>query len=65
MARLLLLAALQSQLQLAASSAWNASKWETVLLTDAVKNGAVCLDGENHTHHLQCATPPPHGGTAR
>jgi hypothetical protein len=38
-----------------------------VLLTDAVKNGAVCLDGENHTHHLQCATPlpPPHGGTAR
>ena len=58
-----------SNARVSSRAAWNASKWETVLLTDAVKNGAVCLDGENHTHHLQCATPlpppPPHGGTAR
>ena len=36
---------------------WNASKWELVLLTDAAKTGAVCLDGSPGGYQIRRGKP--------
>ena len=40
-----------------ASSAWNASHWELVLLTEAAKTGAVCLDGSPGGYQIRPGKP--------
>jgi hypothetical protein len=37
---------------------WNASKWELVMLTDAVSQGAVCLGACDHSLMHVCARTP-------
>ena len=36
------------------TSEWNASKWELVMLTDAVSQGAVCLGACDHLFAHVC-----------
>ena len=39
------------------AAAWNASKWELVMLTDAAKTGAVCLDGSPGGYQIRPGAP--------
>jgi hypothetical protein len=36
---------------------WNASKWSLVMLTDAAKTGAVCLDGSPGGYYIRPGLP--------
>jgi hypothetical protein len=40
------------------TSEWNASKWELVMLTDAVSQGAVCLGACDHLLMHVCVRTP-------
>jgi hypothetical protein len=41
----------------AVAAPWNASKWELVLLKDAVQAGAVCLDGSPGGYQIRQGKP--------
>jgi hypothetical protein len=60
-ARMLLLALLLPATALvrtvAAAEPWNASKWELVMLDDAAKTGAVCLDGSPGGYQIRRGAP--------
>lgn len=52
-----LLSAVSMAAAAAAPQGWNASKWELVLLTDAAKTGARCLDGSPGGYQIRRGKP--------
>ena len=53
----LLLLLVAAQLLPSSASEWNASKWELVMLTEAAKTGAVCLDGSPGGYQIRPGAP--------